>query len=117
MIKLTLPLTPLLNRYYRKARNIMYISKDGIAYKQEVAIICQTQGIEPIIGAVAMHAKVYRARKQGDVDGYIKALFDSLQGYAYLNDGQIVDLHIQRYDDKHNPRVEVVVFEIKEQGQ
>jgi Holliday junction resolvase RusA-like endonuclease len=34
---------------------------------------------------------------------------DALQGSLYLNDSQIVALHLYRYDDKANPRIEVSV--------
>ena len=112
MIEITLPLTPLLNRYYRKFRNRMVISHDGQAYKQEVAIICQDASIQPLMGPIALQAHIYRKAKRGDIDGYIKGLLDSLQGYAYLNDSQIVVLNVCRFDDKHNPRVEVEINQI-----
>lgn len=106
---LTLPLPPLLNRYYRKYQNIIRISADGLAFKQEVAVICQNEGVEMNTGAIALHIVVYRARKAGDIDGYIKALLDSLNGHVYADDKQVEDLHIIRRDDKHNPRCEVMV--------
>ncbi len=109
MIYLTLPLTPLLNRYYRKFNNRMVLSEEGRTYKAEVATICASQFIAPLEGPIALTAHVYRKRKAGDVDGYLKGMMDSLQGYAYLNDSQIVELHIHRHDDKNNPRVEVTI--------
>ena len=55
---------------------------------------------------------IYRPRKVGDIDNCAKLILDSLQGYAYDNDNQIVDLHLRRFDDKVNPRVEVFVYEV-----
>lgn len=112
MIRLTLPLTPLLNRYYRKYRNAMVLSADAKVYKAQVGDICRAAGIQPLEGEVRFVARVYRQRKAGDLDSYLKGLWDALQGYAYLNDKQIVDLHITRHDDKHNPRVEVEISNI-----
>lgn len=112
IIRLTLPLTPLLNRYYRKFNNRMVLSADGQTYKDQVALICQTAGIQPLEGDVSITADVYRKARRGDIDGYIKGLLDALQGYAYLSDSQIVELRMMRYDDKHNPRVEVTITTI-----
>lgn len=112
MIRLTLPITPLLNRYYRKFRNMIVLSAEAKAYKAEVALICQQAGVTPLEGEVLFVAHVYRARKSGDLDSYLKGLWDSLQGYAYLNDKQIVDLRLTRHDDKHNPRVEIEITEL-----
>lgn len=112
MIRLTLPLTPLLNRYYRKYRNMMVLSAEAKAYKTEVAMICERANITPIEGDVLFVAHVYRARKAGDLDSYLKGLWDSLQGYAYLNDKQIVDLRLTRHDDKNNPRVEIEIVKL-----
>lgn len=112
MIRLTLPITPLLNRYYRKYRNMMVLSPEAKVYKAQVASICEQANITPIEGDVLFIAHVYRARKAGDLDSYLKGLWDSLQGYAYLNDKQIVDLRLTRHDDKNNPRVEIEIVKL-----
>lgn len=111
MIRLTLPLTPLLNRYYRKFRNMIVISDEGQAYKAEVANICRSAALVPLEGDVVVKARIYRKRKQGDIDGYVKAMLDSLQGFAYGNDSQVTELHLIRDDDKRNPRVEIEITE------
>lgn len=108
-IILTLPLTPLLNRYYRKYRNVMVKSQEAKDYTEQVALICHQNNVVPMEGDICLYAAVYRKAKRGDLDGYLKGLLDSLQGYAYLNDNQIVSLQIVRHDDKHNPRVEVQI--------
>lgn len=109
MTTLILPLPPLLNRYYRKYRNIMVVSADGLAFKHDVMVACINAGIEPLTGDVVVQADIYRKAKRGDLDGYLKALLDAMQGYAYMSDSQIVELHIRRFEDKHNPRCEVQV--------
>jgi Holliday junction resolvase RusA-like endonuclease len=38
---------------------------------------------------------------------------DNLQGIAYVNDRQIVEIHARRFDDKANPRVEVIIEEVQ----
>lgn len=53
--------------------------------------------------------RLFRPRKAGDIDGPIKALLDSLNGRAWVDDSQIVELHVIRGDDKARPRVEVQI--------
>lgn len=65
---------------------------------------------EPFGSFVGVKVTLYRARKSGDADGPIKALFDALQGVAYRNDNQIVAYHVYRRDDPKNPRVEVEIY-------
>lgn len=58
---------------------------------------------------VVVYADWYRARRSGDLDNRMKVLWDALQGVAYDNDSQIVEIHARRYDDKRNPGVYVTV--------
>lgn len=106
-MKLTLPLPPRNNIYYRNFRGKMHLSTEGRDYKDTVHLLCH--GSEPLEGAVCVNVDVYRARKAGDLDGYAKGLLDALNGVAYHDDAQIVELHMRRFDDKHDPRVEVTV--------
>lgn len=108
----TLPLCPLQNRYYRRARNVTYLSKEGRDYKTTVAGLLE--GMEPIEGDVCLSARVFRARNAGDLDGYQKGLLDALQGFAYENDKQITAMHFYRDLDRKNPRIEVRIWEATE---
>lgn len=107
MIRLTLPVPPSANRFYRKYRNRMVISDEGEQYKADVVKL--GKGLTPLTGDIAITYRWYRKIKSGDLDNRGKCLLDSLQGVLYLNDKQIVRLVAERYDDKHNPRVEVEV--------
>lgn len=51
----------------------------------------------------------YRPAKRGDLDNRIKILLDALEGIAFENDSQIIEIHARRFDDKLNPRVSIVV--------
>jgi Holliday junction resolvase RusA-like endonuclease len=56
---------------------------------------------------------VYRPRKAGDLSNRIKVLEDALNGIAWIDDKQIVEIHARREDDASNPRVEVRIEEAK----
>ena len=60
---------------------------------------------------LAVSLRLYRPRRIGDIDGPIKTLFDALNGRAWVDDSQVVELHVQRLDDKARPRVEVSIRE------
>jgi crossover junction endodeoxyribonuclease RusA len=116
MIRLTLPLAPLLNRYYRKYRNMITISAEGQTFKAEVASICLKAGLKPLEGDVMVRARIYRKMRKGDIDGYAKATLDSLQGFAYIDDKQVIELHLIRDDDKRNPRIEIEICQTHKAG-
>lgn len=106
---LVLPYPPPTNRLYRADRGVVHLSAEGEAYHLMVAVLAHAAGLEPLAGPVALTVHVYRPRKAGDLDGRLKALLDALQGTAYGNDAQIVELHAYRHDDKQRPRAEVTV--------
>lgn len=109
MIHLTLPYPPSANRLWRRQGRHMVLSQEARDYKAEVAALAVMSVCEPLDGDIEITLHVYRPRKSGDLSNRIKVLEDSLQGYAYVNDSQIVVIHAYRHDDKINPRVEVTI--------
>lgn len=104
---LTLPVPPSSNRFWRKFRNRIVLSEEARAYKAAVAE--RFGNAQPEAGPVAVFIDWYRARKSGDLDRRLSVLLDALQGVAYCNDRQIVELHARRFEDRSNPRVEVTI--------
>jgi Holliday junction resolvase RusA-like endonuclease len=105
-LRFTLGLPPLANRFYRRCGHRMVMSTVARAYKAEIALLA---GMALIEGPICVYIDIYRARHAGDLDGYLKVTLDSLQGVAYQNDAQIVQIVANRFDDKENPRAIVVV--------
>ena len=112
MIRLTLPTPPSANRYWRTYRNRVTVSAEAKTYKTAVGWIARSVIDEPLQGDIAVTLRVYRKAKRGDLDNYSKVGLDSLNGIAYLDDSQIVELHAYRFDDKDNPRMEVEITPI-----
>lgn len=104
---ITLPSPPSANRYWRNFRGRTVVSAEAKAYKEQVGWIARAAGAQLIDGNVALTVRWYRERKSGDLSNRLKILEDSLQGILFDNDSQIVRIVAERYDDKHNPRVEV----------
>lgn len=112
--RLTLPYPPLANRMYRTRRTrngaaLTYKSSEYQVFCAEVAALATIAGVEPTDNPVELVIHSYRPQRSGDVDGVIKPVLDSLQGLAYTNDKQVIALHVRRFDDKYNPRVEVTI--------
>jgi Holliday junction resolvase RusA-like endonuclease len=90
-------------------RGFMRKSAEAIAYYKLAGFEASNQGVEITHRNVSITLKVYRARKSGDLDNRIKPLLDALQGVAFYDDKQVIEIHAFRFDDKHNPRVEVTI--------
>jgi len=107
-IALTLPIPPSANKYWVYTGKRVATSSEAKAYKQAIRLLVPR---DLIGGRVAVNVSVFRPAKRGDLDNYLKVLLDSLEGVLYENDNQITEIHAFRYDDKDNPRVELVAYE------
>lgn len=106
-IDLELPMPPSANRYWRNYRGRTVVSDEARAYKEQIGWTLTAKGIRPLDGELVVTIRVYRERKSGDLDNRIKVVLDALRGHAYQDDSQVTQIHAYRYDDKHNPRVEI----------
>ena len=111
----TLPVPPSANRYWELRRNRIVVTDEARAYKQEVAY--QLNRYAPLVGDVAVNFTVYRPAKRGDLDNYTKVMFDALNKLVWADDKQVIEIHSFREDDKKNPRVEFLVYEVRKDAQ
>jgi crossover junction endodeoxyribonuclease RusA len=110
MMTIELPLPPSANRYWRNFQGRTVKSQEARNYQAQVGWLAKVAGLsEPLDGDISVSLRVYRQQRRGDLDNRIKVILDSLQGIAYEDDNQVVELHAYRYDDKENPRVVVQV--------
>lgn len=110
---IVLALPPSANRYWRYGPNGVHVSEEAENYKVGVKWKALHQHMQPMVGTVAVYVNVYRAQRRGDLDNYAKVLCDSLNGVAYHDDSQVLELHMWLHDDKVNPRVEVEIRSTK----
>jgi crossover junction endodeoxyribonuclease RusA len=108
-MRLTLPYPPSVNAIWRVFRNRIIKAKVGRDYAKRVQLEARQQEAAPLQGPVSVSVTAYRPQKRGDLDNTLKAAFDALNGVAWDDDSQVVELHALRLDDKHNPRLEVSV--------
>lgn len=102
MPTLTLPLSPGANRMWRTYRNVTVLSPEARQFKQVVATLARQAGAcEPHYGEITVSMDYHpKARKKAsekplrrtDLDAHIKPTLDALQGVAYLDDYQVVEV-------------------------
>ena len=109
MIRLVLPVPPSAGLYWRIARGRIVKTAAARAYQQGVKLRALAQGCRPISGPLAVTVQWFRAARRGDLDNQLKVVLDALQGAAYRNDNQIVELHAYRLEDRQNPRLQIAI--------
>jgi Holliday junction resolvase RusA-like endonuclease len=109
MIRFTLPYPPPMNHLHAVVRGRKILSAKGRKYKEAAAKIVSLFVKEPMSGPLHVTLMIYRPRKCGDLDNLFKAPFDSVKGIAWGDDAQVKKLTATLYDDKHNPRLEMII--------
>jgi Holliday junction resolvase RusA-like endonuclease len=102
------------NRYWKNFRGRMVVSAEAKAYKAHVCSLARSNGIgdptpAPVALALTLHPvapKDWPKRQAKDPRGFtvrcmdlsncVKVAEDALQGIAYLNDNQVMELSIKR---------------------
>ncbi len=107
VVSIRLPLPPSMNHYWLtrvipgKNRAMTYISSEGQAYKEAVAIAWRKKNgwpPEPLTGRLRLLVSLsFRDRRECDLDNRVKPLQDALAGaVVFDNDSQIDDLRVLR---------------------
>ena len=110
MIKLSLP--PTTNHIYQfnSLTKRMYMTKEARAWKEEAKwLIKAGWKKKPLLDEVCLKV-VYYLKRERDLDGGNKLLLDAMEDFVYLNDKQVVELHLYKKWDKKDPRLEVEVL-------
>ncbi len=131
-LHLIIPGPPVAKQRPRSGRGRMYTPKETVNYEtyvRELWVIAY-HNFTPIQGAVRINLYVYLgipqsaskkrqaqmlsgeigAAKKPDLDNVEKIICDALQGLAYLDDKQIVEVHsFKAFSD--TPRVEIEIVE------
>ena len=113
IIRLTMPSPPTTNTIWRRGKGKTYLSDKARNYRGAGRLAyAQALGTLKVAfpdGEVAVTLRWFRPAKRGDLDNVAKATLDALRGVAYTDDKQITELHLFRYDDAKNARMEVTL--------
>ena len=74
-------------------------------------------GGQPMTGEICAAVKVYRkyrrtARMFGDLDNFLKAIFDGMNQIVFCDDSQIVRCIVEKYQDRERPRAEIEISQL-----
>lgn len=108
-VRVTLPLPPSANRYWRYVGGRVLVSREARAYRARCATAALVQRLRVLEGEVEIEGAVFFADRRRDLDGALKVLLDALEGVAYRNDRQVSAITVRREIDSDRPRVELVV--------
>ena len=83
-----------------------------LAYKRQVALCAQAAmaGKNPVEGPVVAEMSVFVSGRRGDIDNYIKSVFDACNGIVYRDDRQIGEIRQARVITSAKESVEVKFF-------
>lgn len=91
---------PSANRYWRVFRGRPVVSEEATAYKRQVRWLALQQlrqrPLRPLSGPVSLSVVACKLRGNADLSNRIKVLEDALQGVAFEDDKQVVELHAYR---------------------
>jgi Holliday junction resolvase RusA-like endonuclease len=89
----------------------VYLSPEGKSIKQAYQWEAKSQWKgKPIAGEVELSIYFYfKTKHRRDLDNQNKLVLDALNGIVYEDDSQIDALHLYRYFDAKNPRIEITV--------
>ena len=93
-------------------RVVTYTTKRTADWEQGIACAANlAMGNQvPLSGPLAVTLRFYRKDgRRVDIDNLAKSALDSMNGIVYRDDGQVVDLHASKAQDKARPRIEVEV--------
>ncbi len=83
-------------------------------YEKLVGWVAKSAGCRPVEGPVSVALSVY-VKGRLDADNIAKSILDGLNGVAYWDDDQVMDLRVRKFKVK-NKAEERVEIEIREAG-
>ena len=110
MIKIVAPIKPVPFKRVMQCGKRRFNSARYSQFKDELGFFAlkAMHGREPLTGAIKLSAEFYKRRKGiltgqwGDVDNFLKAVLDSLNGICYLDDGQVVQVSaVKKFGEPH----------------
>lgn len=121
MLKYTVPIKPIsINATYKRgAGRGFYLSDEARNFKDTLEVYARLAAKKANFKTsgecIGVRLDFYFPSGRNDIDGPIKSVLDSLQQAEIVyNDNQIKELSVGSHIDKHAPRVEIYISELKD---
>ena len=118
MLKIEVQTEPRPQGRVRVVNNHAYYRAVDSEFRDEISWAARSvmKDAEPLKCPLSVSVKIYRrfkpaSKRYGDVDNFLKSIFDGLNGIVYEDDAQIVRIVAEKFRDKKNPRAEIVISE------
>ena len=98
----------------RGRKAYVYTPPQTVEYERMVGLVAKATGCKPTYGPVFVALDIYTRRKM-DLDNVAKSILDGLNGIAYVDDDQVVELLVRKHRVKATTE-ERVEIEIREAG-
>ncbi len=105
---------PRLGVHGRKA--YVYTPPKTKEYEKLVGWVWRCAECKPLKGPIAVKLRLFIRGRSGDVDNYSKSILDGLNGVAYEDDNQVIELQIRKFKVKRKEE-ERAEIEIREFGE
>ena len=85
-------------------------SKEFTSYIND---ICLINRVKPFKKDISFYMDILISKRNNyDIDGLLKLLFDSLNGLAYIDDKQIVDLRVRKHLNETEDKLIIKIEEV-----
>ena len=75
--------------------------------------ICLINRVKPLKKDISFYMDILISKRNNyDIDGLLKLLFDSLNGLAYIDDKQIVDLRVRKHLNETEDKLIIKIEEV-----
>lgn len=88
---------PSVNHIYSRGKNGTYLNSNGREFKSILGWTARKNKVLKLEGNVKLYFEWHSMKKgQGDLDNKCKVIQDGLNGIAYIDDKQIIELHAKK---------------------
>lgn len=99
-------------RMTQRGKWVRLSAKRYLAYREVVGWTAKLRFPQPWTCPVGVFIAVHTRTFRGDLDNIVKSVLDGLNGVAWKDDAQVVEIRARRYSDTRE-RVEVVIWQAK----
>ena len=108
----------LLNRLYipiiKDGKPSIVKNKNSKEFVNYIKALCIKQRVKPLNKEISFYMDVLICkRKEYDIDALLKLLFDSLNGLAYKDDKQIIDLRVRKHLNQKEDKLIIKIEEVR----
>ena len=119
-IQLTLPVPPSVNHQYATVNGRRLLSAKGRAYKdlvgQQILVALAQSSHRDTLRQILRQANLslsihffFPSALRRDTDGGLKIAQDALCDGLGLNDNRVVEIHLYKFQDRNNPRMDILL--------